>query len=37
MAKLAVDRRTDLVRYALSTGLIPMTEDAAVDNRRSGR
>lgn len=29
MAKLAVDRRTDLVRYALSTGLIPMSDETA--------
>ncbi|MEO8457352.1 MAG: response regulator transcription factor [Chloroflexota bacterium] len=36
MAKLAVDRRTDLVRYALSTGLIPMVDETA-DARRSGR
>ena len=27
MAKLAVDRRTDLVRYALTTGLIPMSDE----------
>lgn len=32
MAKLAVDRRTDLVRYALSTGLIPMSDGAANGN-----
>jgi DNA-binding NarL/FixJ family response regulator len=31
MSKLAVDRRTDLVRYALSTGLVPLTEDADGD------
>jgi len=37
MAKLAVDRRTDLVRYALSTGLIPMSDDGAPDKTRSGR
>jgi DNA-binding NarL/FixJ family response regulator len=38
MAKLAVDRRTDLVRYALSTGLIPMIEEAAAtESRRSSR
>lgn len=35
MAKLTVDRRTDLVRYALTTGLIPMTDDGEHD-RRSG-
>ena len=29
MGKLAVDRRTDLVRYALSTGLVPMTDEPA--------
>jgi NarL family two-component system response regulator LiaR len=34
MAKLAVDRRTDLVRYALSTGLIPMSDEAADAPRR---
>ncbi len=33
MAKLTVDRRTDLVRYALTTGLIPMNDDS--DDRRS--
>ena len=27
MAKLAVDRRTDLVRYALTTGLIPLSDE----------
>jgi DNA-binding NarL/FixJ family response regulator len=27
MAKLAVDRRTDLVRHAFSTGLIPLTDE----------
>ncbi len=27
MAKLGCDRRTDLVRYALSTGLIPLTDE----------
>jgi DNA-binding NarL/FixJ family response regulator len=37
MAKLAVDRRTDLVRYALSTGLIPMSDEAADAPRRSSR
>ncbi len=34
MAKLGVDRRTDLVRYALSTGLIPMSDEA--NDRRAG-
>jgi DNA-binding NarL/FixJ family response regulator len=34
MAKLAVDRRTDLVRYALSTGLIPMSDETAEAPRR---
>jgi DNA-binding NarL/FixJ family response regulator len=34
MAKLAVDRRTDLVRYALSTGLIPMSDEAPDAARR---
>jgi DNA-binding NarL/FixJ family response regulator len=33
MAKLAVERRTDLVRYALSTGLVPMSEDPAEPRR----
>lgn len=37
MAKLAVDRRTDLVRYALSTGLIPMSDEATTDQRRASR
>lgn len=32
MAKLAVDRRTDLVRFALSTGLVPMTDDPPSAN-----
>jgi DNA-binding NarL/FixJ family response regulator len=34
MAKLAVDRRTDLVRHALSTGLIPMSDETAEAPRR---
>lgn len=33
MAKLAVDRRTDLVRYALSTGLIPLTDETPANRR----
>jgi DNA-binding NarL/FixJ family response regulator len=37
MAKLAVDRRTDLVRFALSTGLVPMSDEAATDSRRGAR
>jgi DNA-binding NarL/FixJ family response regulator len=36
MAKLAVDRRTDLVRYALSTGLVPMSDETPIDNNRRG-
>jgi len=31
MAKLAMDRRTDLVRYALSKGLVPLQDDAEQD------
>jgi len=36
MAKLNVDRRTDLVRYAYSKGIIPLAEEAAegVTERR---
>jgi DNA-binding NarL/FixJ family response regulator len=29
MSKLGVDRRTDLVRHALSSGLVPMDDDAS--------
>jgi DNA-binding NarL/FixJ family response regulator len=32
MAKLAVDRRTDLVRYALTTGLIPLSDETENGN-----
>jgi DNA-binding NarL/FixJ family response regulator len=35
MAKLTVDRRTDLVRYALTTGLIPMSDDGENGERRT--
>jgi two-component system NarL family response regulator len=31
MAKLSLDRRTDLVRYALSTGLVPLQDEAESD------
>jgi len=34
MSKLALDRRTDLVRYALSTGLIPLNEEVGEDTGR---
>jgi DNA-binding NarL/FixJ family response regulator len=34
MAKLSVDRRTDLVRFALSTGLIPLTEEPDTGGMR---
>lgn len=34
MAKLSVDRRTDLVRYALSTGLIPLTDEPDAGSMR---
>ncbi len=34
MAKLEVERRTDLVRYALSKGLIPMSDETAEAPRR---
>jgi two-component system response regulator NreC len=34
MAKLSMDRRTDLVRYALSTGLVPLQEDADAESAR---
>lgn len=34
MAKLSMDRRTDLVRYALSTGLVPLQDDPEVDAAR---
>ena len=35
MAKLGVDRRTDLVRYALTTGLIPLGDEPADGMRRA--
>lgn len=31
MAKLSMDRRTDLVRYALSTGLVPLQDEIDSD------
>jgi DNA-binding NarL/FixJ family response regulator len=34
MAKLGVDRRMELVRYALSAGLIPLSDEAADAPRR---
>lgn len=34
MAKLSVDRRTDLVRFALSTGLIPLHDEPDAGNMR---
>lgn len=34
MAKLNVDRRTDLVRFALSTGLIPLTDEPDTGSMR---
>jgi two-component system response regulator NreC len=37
MAKLAMDRRTDLVRYALSTGLIPLQDEVSPDAASNGR
>lgn len=36
MSKLSMDRRTDLVRYALSTGLVPLQDDdTETTSRRS--
>ncbi len=34
MAKLNADRRTDLVRFAFATGIVPLTEDADANSGR---